>query len=172
MPYSEQDNKQWIMNQIQTHVQPKSVLDVGVGAGIYGGLLRVYAPDAVVDGVEIWEPYVEMFGLRNKYKNLYVQDVRKMDKFGYDLVIMGDVLEHMSEEDAVALWEKVSKQAKWAILSVPIIHHPQGIEFGNPYEVHVEEDWNVERVLSSFSHIIDHEVFPITGAFLARFDND
>jgi hypothetical protein len=99
-------------------------------------------------------------------------DVRDVTNFEYDLVILGDILEHMSESDAITLWDKISKQAKYAIISIPIIHYHQDAINGNPYEVHVEEDWTVEKVLEKFSHIIEHKKFEVTGTFIAGFNND
>jgi hypothetical protein len=76
----------------------------------------------------------------------------------------------MSEEDALKIWDKVSKMAKRAIISIPIIHYHQDAINGNPYEVHVEEDWDASRVLSTFEGIVEYELFPVTGVFLAEFD--
>ena len=75
----------------------------------------------------------------------------------------------MSEAEAIKLWDKISKQAKHAIISIPIIHYHQDAINGNPYEVHVEEDWNTEKVLEKFHSIIEHVEFPVTGVFVARF---
>jgi hypothetical protein len=50
-------------------------------------------------------------------------------------------------------------------------HYPQGAEFGNPFEIHHEEDWNTARILEAFPGIIDHKEFPITGAYFAKFEN-
>ena len=94
-----------------------------------------------------------------------------MINFKYDLVILGDILEHMSESDAVNLWSKISKEAKYALISIPIVHYHQGAINENPYEVHVEEDWTVERVLEKFSHIVEHKKFEVTGTFIAEFNN-
>jgi len=35
----------------------------------------------------------------------------------------------------------------------------------------VEEDWNTERVLKTFKGIVEHKEFPVTGVFIAKFDN-
>lgn len=126
--------------------------------------------DAVeVHAVEVWQPYIDQFNLVNRYNRLYSMDVRQMENFEYDLVILGDILEHMSEQEAIKLWDKISKQAKYAIISIPIIHYHQDAINGNPYEVHVEEDWNTEKVLEKFHSIIEHVEFPVTGVFVARF---
>ena len=61
--------------------------------------------------------------------------MRLIDDFDYDLVIFGDVLEHMTEEDAVKLWNKVSKQARAAIIAIPIIQYPQGAHGVSPTNI-------------------------------------
>jgi hypothetical protein len=151
-------------------VYPKTVLDVGPGQASFFYLMRGVMDFSVhLTAVEVWEPYISLYNLNEKYQVVINDDVRNLEHFNYDLVILGDVIEHMSEEDALKLWDKISKEAKYAIIALPIIHYPQGEMGGNPYEVHVEEDWSTERVLAKFSHIIDHESYDITGAFLAKF---
>ena len=100
-----------------------------------------------------------------------LSEYEQANNFKYDLVILGDILEHMSESDAVNLWSKISKEAKYAMISIPIVHYHQGAINENPYEVHVEEDWTVERVLEKFSHIVEHKKFEVTGTFIAEFNN-
>lgn len=169
MPTSDPTNKLWSIRKIKK-LNPKTVLDLGTGMGDYLELIRNYlSPDVVVHGVEIWEPYVKEYALEQRYDKLFIQDVREVENFDYDLVILGDVLEHMPESDAIKLWEAISKQAHYALISIPIGHHPQGACGGNPYEVHHEEDWSTDRVLQAFSGIIDHKEFDTTGVFIARF---
>ena len=169
MPTSDPTNKLWSMRRIKD-INPKTVLDIGTGMGDYLELIKTYiSSDIVVHGVEVWEPYVEEYFLKERYDQLFIQDVREMTEFSYDLVILGDVLEHMPEADAVALWDLISKQARHAMISIPIGHHPQGAWGGNPYEIHHEEDWSIERVLQAFSGIIEHKEFDITGVFIAKF---
>jgi Methyltransferase domain len=169
MPTSDPTNKLWSMRRIKD-INPKTVLDIGTGMGDYLELIKTYvSSDIVVHGVEVWEPYVEEYFLKERYDQLFIQDVREMTEFSYDLVILGDVLEHMPEANAVALWDLISKQARHAMISIPIGHHPQGAWGGNPYEIHHEEDWSVERVLQAFSGIIEHKEFDITGVFIAKF---
>ena len=77
------------------------ILDVGAGCGTYSDLLRGYGYK--MDAVEIWEPYINQYGLKNKYGWVYEENVLKMplDVLGaYDFYILGDVLEHLSVEDA------------------------------------------------------------------------
>jgi hypothetical protein len=172
MPHSDGVNKGYTIEYIKSNINPLTVLDVGVGAGIYSDIIRKQIDYPVhLTGVEAWEPYIEEFDLLNKYDVLDLQDIRDRENFDYDLVIFGDVLEHMSKEEALGVWNKASMQAKWGIISVPIIHYHQGPAFGNPYEIHVEEDWNTQDVLNHFPHITAYKEFEITGVFIAKFNN-
>ena len=172
MGYSNPENKPWAKEKI-IELSPTTVRDVGAGQGTYLNLIREgIGAGVIVNAVEVWQPYIDEFNLINRYDKLFAIDVREMDSFGYDLVILGDILEHMSEEDAVALWEKISKQAKYAMISIPIIHYHQDAINGNPYEVHVEEDWTMERVLEKFKGIVEYKKFEVTGTFIAKFDNE
>jgi 2-polyprenyl-3-methyl-5-hydroxy-6-metoxy-1,4-benzoquinol methylase len=170
MPASNPETKPWIAEHI-LKIQPTTVLDVGAGKGLYLNLVRdiLGKENVKVTGVEIWEDYIKFFMLKMRYDKLIQADVREMDDFNYDLVILGDVLEHMSKEEAINLWNKCSKQSKYAIISIPIIDHPQEAINDNPYEIHVKEDWTTQEVLDSFPGIIDHAEFSVCGAFLAKF---
>ena len=171
MGFSDPTNKPWTQEKI-IELKPTTVLDVGAGQGVYLDLIRQgLGAGVIVNAVEVWQPYIDQFNLENRYDKLFAMDVRQMTNFKYDLIILGDVLEHMSEESAVELWDNISKQAKCAIISIPIIHYHQDAINGNPYEIHIEEDWNTERVLNTFKGIVEHKEFPVTGVFIAKFDN-
>lgn len=150
-------------------INPKTVMDVGAGRGAYATILYPYIPNTIFDAIEVWTPYIDQFGLDKKYRNIYNVDARVHDNYNYDLVIFGDVLEHMPKNDAISLWERVSKQAEFALISIPIVHMPQGELDGNPYEIHEEEDWSVESVLSEFKNIVEYRSFDQTGVFIAYF---
>lgn len=171
MPFSDDSNIEWVKWLIG-ELKPQTVIDVGPGAGKYGRLIREVSPETTTTAVEIWEPYVETYGLRSIYNTVIVGDARDFDG-GYhvDLVILGDVLEHMSKADAVALWTRVSSQAKAAMMSIPIIHFPQGAEHDNPYETHVEDHWTHDDVLATFPGITGYRNWQVTGSYVAEFYN-
>jgi glycosyltransferase involved in cell wall biosynthesis len=172
MPGSFPDGKLYTMTIVKA-MNPETVLDVGPGVGTYSDLFRHYEiPIERFDAVEIWEPYITKYQLEKKYTNVHKADIREWENFDYDLVVLGDILEHMSKEDAVALWERIGKQAKYAIISIPIVHLPQGEEEGNPYEAHVKDDWTVEEVLDTFPHIGRYSVGTALGVFIADFTYD
>lgn len=168
MPRSDTSNRPWVTRKI-AELKPKTFLDIGAGEGTYGTLVKEHSPETVRHGVEIWAPYVKTYGLEDIYDKIYVCDARIFFDYKYDLVILGDVLEHMTRDDAVELWSKISSSARAAIISIPIIYLPQGEEEGNPYETHVKPDWTHEEVLSTFSYIEDYQVYQVTGSYLAKF---
>lgn len=154
-------------------IKPRTVLDVGAGAGMYRLLIERLVPEwaqpNIVDAIEVWEPYVKEFELKSLYTNVYTQDVRTWDNWDYDLVIFGDVLEHMTKEEAIEIWAKVSEQARYAIISIPLGHNHQDAYNGNPYEEHVTEGWGVEEILENFKGIVKMKPMSIVGIFLAEF---
>ncbi len=94
------------------------------------------------------------YRLHDYYDEIVVGDAREVPFPAVDVVILGDVAEHMSEADALGIWKKAQDAAALAVyLSIPIVHYPQGEIEGNPHEVHVDEDWDHDRVISTFSGI-------------------
>jgi glycosyltransferase involved in cell wall biosynthesis len=146
MPFSSHSGKHHIKNIIKK-LAPKSGIDIGVGCGTYAELF----PEIEWDGVEVWKPYIDKYNLKEKYKNLFVEDARKWKpKQHYDVAILGDVLEHMTKKDALALALKMAKCSDTTIVSIPIGYYPQDEFEGNPYEKHVTDHWTHEEVIATF----------------------
>jgi phospholipid N-methyltransferase len=172
MGTSHPESRPWVISQIRS-LKPKTILDVGAGSGTYQyEIFKSGYTRAKMDAIEVWEPYIEEYELEKKYSNVFNVDVREWNNFDYDLVIFGDILEHMSKEDALKVWENTSLQARCAIISIPIIHYHQGAINNNPYEEHVKDDWTSEEVLDSFSHIQKYWVGDVVGSYLAIFPRD
>jgi hypothetical protein len=155
MPQSSAEGKTWIRDRVHAAGadKPLEVLDIGPGVGTYAKLLA--GPQiARLTCIEIFEPYVHTYRLAQYYDEVIVGDARTTDFPAADIVILGDVAEHMSEPDALALWDKAAAAARVAVyLSIPIVHYPQGHIEGNCHEEHVVDDWNHERVLAAFGGI-------------------
>jgi hypothetical protein len=175
MPGSAEEGRKLMGDWIKMQA-PRSVLDIGAGSGTYGKLMRQIVPDAYLIGVEAWEPYVARFRLDQVYDQLIVADIVKLANeqrgpWGIpraDVVILGDVLEHMTEDHARDVWAAARSIARKAVyLSIPIIHYPQGHEEGNPYEEHVVPDYTHERVLETFPGITWHWRGTIVGRYEA-----
>lgn len=105
MPTSFLDNIPLLIRIVQ-ELKPASVLDIGVGMGKYGLLIREYLggdtgrADVVVDGIEGFPGYVGEIQ-RAIYDELFITDVRAFDfrMAHYDLYLMVDVLEHVAKEE-------------------------------------------------------------------------
>lgn len=166
MPYSSDRGKTWIAPWL-AELAPTSVLDIGAGAGAYGRICRRACPAAHLTAVEIWEPYVARFGLRGLYDEVLVADARTLALSAADVVILGDVLEHMSGAEAVELWSRARAVARRGVLaSLPVVPYPQGPAEGNPFEAHVEE-WSDARVLAVLPGVVAHDIDGEIGVYLA-----
>ncbi|GLY29944.1 hypothetical protein Kisp02_33090 [Kineosporia sp. NBRC 101731] len=155
MPMSSSEGKDWIRERIAVLAveRPVTVLDIGPGVGTYAKLLAGL-PVGRVTGIEIYEPYVHTYRLREYYDEIILGDARTLAFPEADVVILGDVAEHMTEDEALGLWAKARAAAARAVyLSIPVVHYPQDEIEGNPHEVHVVDDWNHERVLKAFEGI-------------------
>ncbi|SRR6266404_6823440 len=160
MPVSAFEGKNYIRDvlaKIHQTIPIKSVLDIGVGAGTYSNLFRASYPGKWI-GVEIWEPYIEKYQLIKKYDEIHVGDARQMefpeaDYPTYNVCFLGDILEHMTPQEAIALYNKGLDAAEFVFISIPIILYPQKTVEGNPYETHIAPDWTHDKVVSTFCHI-------------------
>jgi 2-polyprenyl-3-methyl-5-hydroxy-6-metoxy-1,4-benzoquinol methylase len=93
--FKNQQYELYIINRL-LHLFPNKdakILDVG---GKYGMLLKEYC--SVIDGIAALE---EAVYLPQYYNEIFVMDVLDFDNFkNYDVVIFGDILEHIKTEDA------------------------------------------------------------------------
>lgn len=174
MPYSARENDQDVVEFVQSK-NIKSVLDIGPGSGTYGALLRPYVER--IDAVEIWEPYVHEFGLTRIYDSVVVDDFRNWPDYAltgkkWDLIIFGDVLEHMTPEESQRVWRHAEHMADFGLISVPIIHYPQGAEFNNPYEVHLQEHMHPEDLRRDYGPFVFDKEYGVTGTFIKDFRGD
>jgi hypothetical protein len=115
----------------------KRILDVGPGEGTYSNLLRELGYK--MDCVEIHSPYISTYNLKDKYDKVFLGDIVSQDISNYDFIILGDVLEHISEVDAKNLITKIVNQGKECLVSIPYLMPQDGID-DNDYEKHLQED--------------------------------
>jgi cyclopropane fatty-acyl-phospholipid synthase-like methyltransferase len=168
MPISDQSNQSWVVETLQK-LDLKSMLDVGAGAGTYAHIFAQHFPNTKRFAVEAWAPYIQEFALKDIYVEVFNHDIRDHEYFNYDIIIFGDVLEHMTKEEALSVWDKVSKQSSYALISIPIVHYPQDAVHGNPFEEHIKDDWSHEEVLATFPQITNFTTSAIVGSYLACF---
>lgn len=143
MPHSDAQGKDVALGWYRA-IAPETVVDVGAGAGTYANLMRQDRGTAPWrnrwTAIEAWEPYVAEYGLDKLYDQVITSDARHLSWPTYraDLVIAGDVLEHMAREDAKRLLKRIRQGATNLIVSIPVLHLAQGAVNGNPYERHVD----------------------------------
>jgi hypothetical protein len=141
MPKSSELGKVFSKKMIDS-IKPSTILDVGIGAGTYRDLCA--SNTAIWDGVEIFQPYIERFNLNQKYSTIFNEDVRTFTPTkNYDLVIFGDILEHITENEALEVLAKTYDYTKYVLISLPLdgdTGAPAGtgdVDWGNVHELHV-----------------------------------
>lgn len=166
MPHSHDECRPWVIERVRG-LAPQTILDIGVGYGTYARELRPFLPDCKFVGVEIFEPYVGRYELEDWYDELIIGDAREIEFPESDIVIAGDVLEHMRLDQAAAVWEKARKAARQAVfVSVPIVEYPQGAFEGNEHEAHLHT-WTHDLVLS-LPGVEAWVTGEVVGAYLVR----
>lgn len=127
-------NRPIIMDIIRSR-NPESIMDIGVGSGCYGEMIRRDLPDVLLEGMETFAYEDERWKC---YDRIIHEDARTADWDEYgayvDLFLMIDVIEHMSKEEGLALLHRLPGPV---IVSTPW-HYEQGPD-ENPLQAHVSE---------------------------------
>jgi len=150
MPTANPSNIVWVVEQVRK-INPKRILDVGVGFGKWGYLCRDYLEatrmrmtpkewKVVIDGVEPCERYINSLQelIYNKIYNKTIEEYLP-EAFGYDLIIANDVIEHMDKKVAWCVLNTLIKQNTWVIVTVPLddqLVENDDIVSDYPYERH------------------------------------
>ncbi len=153
MPSSQSELIPFVINTV-VQLQPRSILEIGTGFGKYGMLFREYldiceaandvarlAPEnwqVRIDGIEYFEPYISDLQ-RQIYDRIIIGDaMEEIDRLpSYDLVFLGDVIDHFPKEDGQLLLTKCRAHAnRMVIVTTPNYFNPQGAEYGNSKEAH------------------------------------
>ena len=129
------------------------ILDVGACDGIWRQLL----PEYTMDAVEIHGPNADRL---HGYRKVFRRDVDGLDYEHYDLIIFGDVIEHMDVPTAQKVLKYASERCKDMIVAVPF-EYPQGELYGNPWERHLQADLTPKIFAERYP---DLEVLHDTGA--------
>lgn len=137
MPESQQSKKgtNIIVNKI-LNVPNQTVLDVGVGEGKWGKLLKGKVDR--IDGIEVWKPYIDKYSLHSFYDILYNVDMVSFNfETRYDIAILGDVLEHLPRDKAEVFLNRLKGNINTIFLTIPVTVCTQtGEAIGNPFETH------------------------------------
>lgn len=123
--------REWVLRNFPLN---STILDVGACDGKWRLILYEYDE---IDAVEIFKPNAER--IRPLYRNVFAEDIFTFGYDWYDLIIFGDVIEHMSVEKAQAVLEFARPRCKDMVIGVPFLYKQDAI-YGNPWEVHVQDD--------------------------------
>lgn len=116
-----------------------SILDVGAGNGVYR---EIFGHQFKWTAVEIWHETAEY--LKALYDKVYEEDIRNFQfSKKYDLVILGDVLEHLTTKDAQKVIAKIMRNSNAILIAVPY-ELEQGSLYGNEAETHLQPDLTPE----------------------------
>lgn len=130
-----------IFNFVRQNFDPHTatILDVGAGWGKYSYLF----PDFMMDANEIWGEYIVADSLYKKYRTVNHGNILAMEIAYYDIIIMGDVLEHIERKAAQNLVANLVGRCKQLIVVVPFeyVQHPTD---ANIYEEHLQADLTPE----------------------------
>lgn len=147
MPYSYPHFKYEVKIHLEGTIQKgQRVLDVGPGSGTYARLCDRIPMDAV----EIHAPYLRRFNLGIFYQKVYLGDIRTFDVANYDYIILGDVLEHLTFQEARAVLDRIAD--KRFLVAVPYTL-PQGEWEGNKYETHHQDDLTPEIMAERYPEL-------------------
>lgn len=153
MPTSEIDLIPTII-KIVKNLNPTSILDIGIGFGKYGFLLREYLDvhklcngfsnnlsdnfRTRIDGIEIYAKYISQIQ-RNIYDQIYIGNASEIiDSLeSYEIILLLDVIEHLSKKEGENLLKKLSRKASKAlIVSTPPYNYEQCALYNNCHETH------------------------------------
>jgi hypothetical protein len=130
------------------------LLDVGAGQGKYARLLPEYRD---IDAIEVWEPSVDRYALRDIYRMVHVADVSDMVRRPnwtqlYQVGILGDVLEHIAVAEADYALRCLAARCATLLVVVPYLY-PQGAEDGNEHQRHLQDDLTPEVMVVRYPHL-------------------
>lgn len=132
---------------------PKSIFDIGMGNGGYGKRFKDIDPTIHMTGLEIFASYIrDDWGYSKLYDKVYIGDMRTFDysKVNAELVIAGDVIEHVVKDEGIKVIEQLVRHYEWVLVAVPIVYFPQGAdnEYGNIHEEH-KHHWGIKEMVKA-----------------------
>jgi len=131
-------------------LNPATILDVGAGFGRWGILFREFLEiwdenkydgkwERKIDAVEIYEPYIKEYH-KYFYNNVYIEnayDYLKRTRNKYDLINLGDVVEHFTKKEGEDIIKECLSKGKFVLITIPIGKHwEQTPTNENPHEEH------------------------------------
>lgn len=137
--YFKPEIQKWIYDNFS---EESKILDVGPGSATYYKLLNSKYKN--IDAVEVYEKNIIDYDLKNKYKNVVNKDIKDFEYEYYDLIIFGDIIEHLTVEEAQNVLNYAYDRCKNMVVAVPYLLPQDANE--NPYELHKQGDLTIENM--------------------------
>ena len=126
------------------------ILDVGAGEGTYLPFLQDYFTD--IEAVEVFKPNIDNFNLEQRYNKVYNINIVDFNYEFYDIIIFGDIIEHLEVKEAQKVLKYALNRCNEMVVAVPYLA-PQGIEEGNVYEIHKQDDLTDEIMKERYPYL-------------------
>ena len=130
-------------------LKPATICDIGPGAGKYGKIARRVAQEkgfvTEITAVEVDASYVAEFDLPSLYDHVIVDDAVRLIKtpqIKFDMVIIGDCIEHMRKSDGVDLLSFLMYRTAHIVVVYPDNFLQDGSD-EHPAEAHISA-WTQE----------------------------
>ncbi len=169
-------------------INPAKVLDVGIGFGRWGMICREFLDvwngriyesswSTSIDGVEIFKNNISNYHF-HFYNQIYNEDAYKFIKRTtekYDLIILGDVLEHFNKDIAIEILQESISKSNYVLLNIPLGKYWKQDElYGNKYERHLSF-WR-KKDLKKYKPVVSKqfrdEIFRTFGVFVFSKNQD
>lgn len=129
------------MEDILRLLKPETLLDLGAGAGKYGRLAKKIDSSIKSTAIEIEKDYVEKFNLSSIYDevwNVSVMDLISPQYYDstFDVVIIGDIIEHLKKTDGIDLINFLIYRCSWIIIEFPYRYVQNSVD-GYQSEAHI-----------------------------------
>jgi hypothetical protein len=93
-----------------------SLFSIGFGLSAIGNMFHGHIENHKHH--EIFEPYIGQYGLKSKYNNVWNENILTFEFDYYNIILMGDVLEHIEEGEGIEIIKKLySKCNQFRVLS-------------------------------------------------------
>lgn len=139
-----------------------TIMDVGPGRGIYSTLLKQRGY-RYIDAVEIYHPYIEAFELKKLYRNIFHANVVGFEYEHYDVITMGDVVEHLHTDDAQQVVTYAQQHSNLVMIAVPYMMEQKGSQLDGSGD-HRQPDLTRELFLQryqGFELLIDNQILGV-----------
>ena len=144
--FFDKDVLTYLKNKFQRNC---TILDIGGGDGKWGYVLGEYFQN--IDCVEIFEPYLERYNLKEIYREVFLGNFLDFDFEYYDVIVMGDVFEHVTQEQATEWLNKVKDKCGELIIIVPFEYRQDwdGV-YENIYGHHHQPDLTPQNMVERY----------------------